>query len=205
MKKSTWIITGIFAVLLAAYLLYPKIVPTEEETVEPTATPHVLRSLDDQALASIIYRSPDGETIQLDKIESLAWTVTTHPESTVTAGNVEEIISYLSGLQVLSEIPEDKSLSELGLADPQQSITFIYEDGSEYALEIGDLTALMDGYYALVNGENIIVLPNSTFDQLAVLFDLVAHPPTPTPEFTETPTESQEPTETSTPSPSSTP
>ncbi len=199
MKKSTWIILGIFAVLLAAFLLYPEIAPSEEEPAEPTATPHVLQSLDDQALSRITYHGLDGETIQLDKVDTLSWTVTTHPDGIVTAGNVEEILSYLSELQILSEITDEKDLAEVGLDEPQQSIVFLYEDGSEYTLEFGNLTVLGDGYYALKNGQDIIVLPNGSIDQLGTLFDSIIHPPTPTPEFTETPSASLEPSTTPTP------
>jgi hypothetical protein len=201
MKKSTWIMLGIFAVLLAAFLLYPKIAPSDEEPVEPTATPHILKSLDDQALKSILYESPEGETIQLDKVDTLSWTVATHPDGVVTAGNVEEIISYLSGLKILSEVTDDNTLSEVGLDNPQQSITFVYEDGSEYALAFGNLTVLGDGYYTLVNGQDIVVLPDGGIAQLGSLFDAIIHPPTPTPEFTETSTE----TSPETPAPSNTP
>lgn len=200
MKKSTWIIVGIFAALLAAYFIYPKLIPSQEETVEPTATHQVLQSLDDQALATIIFHSPNGEIIQLDKEESLSWTVASPPDGLVTAGNVEEIISYLSELQILSDIAGDKPLSELGLDDPQQAITFIYEDGSEYSIEFGDLVVLGDGYYALINGQDIVVLPNWSIDQLGALFDAIAHPPTPTPEYTETPSSTPERTETLAPS-----
>ncbi len=199
MKKSTWIILGIFAVLLAAFLLYPEIAPSEEEPAEPTATPHVLQSLDDQALTSIIYHGLNGETIQLDKVDTLSWTVETHPEGVVTAGNVEEIISYLSELQILAEVSDEKDLAEVGLDEPQQSIAFIHEDGSAYTLEFGNLTALGDGYYALINGHDIVVLPNRGIDQFGSLFDSIIHPPTPTPEFTETSSETLEPTNTPTP------
>ena len=201
MKKSTWIIVGIFAVLLAAFLIYPKIAPSEEVPAEPTATPHVLQSLDDQALKSIIYTSLDGEKVQLDKVESLSWTVASHPEGAVTAGNIEEIIVYLSELKILSEVSDEKDLSEVGLKDPQQSIVFIYEDGSEYTIDFGDLTVLSDGYYALINGKDIVVLPNGGIDQIGGLFDTIIHPPTPTPELTDTSTDAQNSSETPTPSP----
>lgn len=195
MKKSTWIFVGIFGVLLAAFLLYPKLVPAEEEPIEPTATQQALQSLDDQALTSIIYNGLEGETVQLVKIESLTWAVSSHPDCAVTAGNIEEILVYLSELQVLSEISDEKDLSDLGLDDPQQSITFVYEDGSEYSIEIGDLSVLGDGYYVLIDGQDIKVLPNWSIEQLEVLFDTIIHPPTPTPDLTLTPTSTQDPTE----------
>lgn len=182
MKKSTWIMVGIFAVLLAGFLLYPKIAPSqEEEPAEPTATPRSLQSLDDQALASITYIGVDGETVKLEKVESLTWAVTTHPKGRVTAGNVEEILSNLSNLQITANITEISDLSEIGLEDPHQSISFIFEDGAEYTLTFGDLTVLEDGYYAQINGEEIVVLPNGSVDQLASLFEMITQPPTPTP------------------------
>ena len=199
MKKSTWIVVGIFALLLAVFLLYPQIAPSKEEPVEPTATPHVLQSLDDQALKSIIYIGQDGEVVQLDKMDTLTWTVSSHPDGVVTAGNVEEIMSYLSELPILSDVSDEMALSEIGLDKPQQSIVFTYEDDSEYLLEFGDLSALGDGYYTLVNGHDVIVLPYSSINQLGLLFNAIIHPPTPTPEYTETLTEPIEPTNTPTP------
>ena len=91
------------------------------------------------------------------------------------------------------------ALSEIGLDKPQQSISFSYEDDSQYLLEFGDLSALGDGYYTLVNGHDVIVLPYSSINQLGLLFTAIIHPPTPTPEFTETLIEPIEPTNTPTP------
>ena len=100
-----------------SFFFIRRLFPAKEEPVEPTATPHVLQSLDDQALKSIIYHRPGWETVvQLDKVDTLMWTVATHPDGVVTAGNVEEIISYLSELQILIRfIGRDKDFAEMSV------------------------------------------------------------------------------------------
>lgn len=209
MKKTTWIIFGVFILVLAAFFLLQNIeIDTTEEDTGPTSTSvPSLRSFDDQDLVAINYEESGEVVIQLEKVDTLEWTVTTHPEGQVTAGNVEEILSYLSELDLLSTLSSSSSVSleEVGLDEPGMALVLEYEDGSTYTISLGATTTLDDGYYALVDDyEAVVLLPLDTIDSVISLMDEATIPPTATPtpttESTETP-EATESVEENTPTP----
>ncbi len=199
MKKTTWIILGVFIVVLVGFLLLQNVENDSTETPEPTSTPApALRSLDDQDLKAIVLEESGSQTIKLEKIDTLEWIITTHPEGQVTAGNVEEILSYLSNLELISILSSTPSLEEIGLDEPVNTLRFEYEDGTSYTITIGMVTTLNDGYYAQVDDyEMAVVLPLDNIDLVISLMNNATLPPTPTP--TVEATESTEITTTPTP------
>jgi len=139
-----------------------------------------------------------SQTIKLEKIDTLEWIITTHPDGQVTAGNVEEILSYLSNLELISILSSTPSLEEIGLDEPVNTLRFEYEDGTSYTITIGMVTTLNDGYYAQVDDyEMAVVLPLYNIDLVISLMNNATLPPTPTP--TVEATESTEITTTPTP------
>jgi len=183
MKKNTWIILGVFIVVLVGFLLLQNVEIDSTETPEPTSTPApALRSFDDQDLKAIVLEKSGSQTIKLEKIDTLEWIITTHPDGQVTAGNVEEILSYLSNLELISILSSTPSLEEIGLDEPVNTLRFEYEDGTSYTITIGMVTTLNDGYYAQVDDyEMAVVLPLYNIDLVISLMNNATLPPTPTP------------------------
>jgi len=199
MKNNTWIILGVFIIVLVGFLLLQNVEIDSTETPEPTSTPApALRSFDDQDLKAIVLEKSGSQTIKLEKIDTLEWIITTHPDGQVTAGNVEEILSYLSNLELISILSSTPSLEEIGLDEPVNTLRFEYEDGTSYTITIGMVTTLNDGYYAQVDDyEMAVVLPLYNIDLVISLMNNATLPPTPTP--TVEATESTEITTTPTP------
>lgn len=182
MKKTTWIVLGAFALVLIAFLVYQNVEPAPEETPVPTAKP-ALRNLDDRDIQSITYVDADGAPITVEKEAELTWTSPTDPDATVTAGNIEELIANLSDLTVLSTLPADTPLTDLGLEAPVFTVEFVFEDDSNYYIEIGNATPLGDGYYARIDQKEIVALPADSVNQVhTIFFDFITEPtPAPTP------------------------
>ncbi len=185
MKKSTWIVLGVFALLLIAFFLFQNVEKEPVETPVPT-TQQVLRSLDDQNISKIDYTDSTGEEIQFVQEGSLNWTSPTHPNSAITAGNIEELIANLSELRILTTLTSTTPPDEVGLDTPNAVVAFTLSDGSIYKLEIGSQTALGDGYYVRVDGDEIVVLPYDSIEQVATTFLTLTQTPTPEPEINET-------------------
>lgn len=181
MKKTTWIALGAFALVLIAFLVSQNIESAPVETPVPTEEPS-LRELDDQEIAEIDYTDTTGVTIVLQKVEDLVWTSPTDPEAQITAGNIEQLLSYFSGLSILSTLPFDTALEDVGLVEPVYTITFVMEDGSTYRLDVGEPTAMSDGYYTWVDESEIVVLPVSTMEYIPTFMYIITTPPTATPD-----------------------
>jgi hypothetical protein len=181
MKKTTWIALGAFALVLIAFLVMQNNESAPDETPVPTVAP-TLRELDDQQITEIEYTDSTGVTILLEKVEALTWTSPTNPEAQVTAGKIEQLLAYLSDLSILSTLPSDTALDQLGLNEPIYSINFIMQDESTYRIEVGAPTAMSDGYYAWVDESEILVLPTTTMETIPGLMYTIVLPPTATPE-----------------------
>jgi hypothetical protein len=186
MKRTTWIFLGVFILVLAGFLLIQNIEKNKEAPVEDTGSTLTpvpsLRSFDDQELYAIVYKEAGEISIRLEKVDTLEWTVTTHPEGQVTAGNIEEILSYLSNMELISVLSSPPSLSDVGLDDPEKALQIEYEEGTTYTISIGTATAFTDGYYAQVDDyDTVVVLPIAYVDQVITLLNETTRPPTPTP------------------------
>ena len=182
MKKTTWIALGAFALVLIAFLVLQNNESAPVETPVPTLEP-TLRGLDDQQITEIEYTDSTGVTIALEKVEALTWVSPTDPEAQVTAGKIEQLLSYLSDLSIMSTLPADTALDDLGLNEPLYSISFVLEDESTYRIEVGAPTAMSDGYYAWVDESEILVLPAATIETIPGLMYTIVSPPTATPEL----------------------
>ncbi|MBG0786239.1 MAG: DUF4340 domain-containing protein [Anaerolineaceae bacterium] len=181
MKKSTWLALGVFALVLVAFLVIQNIESAPVETTVPTETP-ALRVLDDQDITEIIYEDLQDVTIVLKQVEPLTWTSPTDPEAQITAGYIEQLISYFSELNIISTLPGDTPLEDVGLASPQYTITFMMEDGTTYQLVVGDPTPMSDGYYTWIDESEIVVLPVSNIEYIPTFMYIITTPPTATPD-----------------------
>ena len=181
MKKPTWIALGAFALVLIAFLVFQHNESAPVETPVPTEEPS-LRELNDQDIAEIEYTDTAGVTIMLEKVEALSWTSPTDPEAQITAGNIEQLLSYFSGLNILSTLPPDTAPKDFGLDEPQFAITFVMEDESTYRLEVGASTPMGDGFYTWIDENEIVVLPVANMEYIPTIMYMITTPPTATPD-----------------------
>lgn len=176
MKKSTWMALGVFALVLIAFLVVQNIESAPDETPLPTATP-ALRALDDQDIAEIDYEDMQDISIVLEQVEPLTWTSPTDPEAQITAGYIEQLMSYFSDLSIISTLPANTPLEDVGLDKPQYTITFVLEDGSTYKLDVGNPTPISDGYYTWVDESEIVVLPVSNLEYIPTFMYIITDSP----------------------------
>ncbi len=181
-KKSTIIVVGVLAVLIVAFILLNNRTPEPVNDLPTPTAPEMLKELDDQKLSKIIFKQIDLDTIEFKKIDTLEWTVTTHPEGQITAGKIEELLSIFSNVRILSTLNEPPRTSEIGLEEPLQTIVFEFEDSSTYTIEIGIASPINDGYYARIDGEKIVILPITNINQAVNIFTAATISPTPTPD-----------------------
>lgn len=183
-RKSTWVVLGIFLVLgLAAIFLRwspssPMIQPTP--TPASTASPYAL-----QGIASI-----DVNAITLDRAEGpvalvrngdLTWT--RNGELIVEAGKVEELLANVLTMRVLAELAPDYQLDTLALNPPAQVITLETSAGTT-RIAIGNGTPTGSGTYLQIDNKPAIVVSKYAIEAILLAFDNAA-PSTPTPQVGE--------------------
>lgn len=172
MKKKTWkplLITAAVLVACGALALLLTLLP-DSGGAEASATPTSSASADETTIylinenyytldtIDVRFRdNPDGnltisaytedEQRQFSVSPSVAgWTYNRDTLSS-TAWNAVSI----TALAKVSDDPDD--LAYYGLDDPQYTFKISFEDGKEYTLSIGGLTALEDSYYGMINDD----------------------------------------------------
>lgn len=198
-KKQTWILLVLFAVL-AGFALFLKYKPSSETeavaTLPPTTEPvEFLFPAEEGVITSMLIQSREGDVIGVERGES-GWMVTQPFETEATQASVEEAASQVAALTVLNRLDLDPAV--VGLKSPAYTITVGFSSGKFYIAQVGDVTPTESGYYVRKDDGSIIVIDKYGMD---ALLNLVLYPP-----YEETPTPSPAPeTETPTPEASTTP
>ncbi|HMN59978.1 MAG TPA: DUF4340 domain-containing protein [Anaerolinea sp.] len=194
-RRSTWVVFIVFLVIAAAgiFLLRSPASPlpaTAAETPSATPAPLVIQGWDAAQVTDIQYVSAAGEQQHLARTPDSLWTDMVK-QSPVAIGQVEELLSELLTMRVLTSMPTDYSLDALALANPTQKISIGRQDGTSVELWIGNVTPTGNGYYVRVNNNAPVVVSKYALDAVTQLFtdtQATATPlPSPLPEVTATP------------------
>lgn len=197
-RRSTWIVLGIFAVLGLGVFLWQRY-GVKEEPVEPTPTTEVsslVFSLGDQTIASYQILDTEGNSISFGRDPvSDAWVVTDQPAELADSSQIETVAGSLAFLFVDTALAGQPPLDSMGLDQPSYTIKLFLDNGEQSNLYVGDLIPTGSGYYARVGDEPAMVIAKTDMD--AVL-NLLKTPPlaatyTPTVTFTATMTATSTP------------
>ena len=187
-RRSTWIMLALFVVLLGGYIYLQKR-PAAPASTSPTLTPapSLLNTTADNIMA-IKLVDPNG-TILTIRDQNNQWIVKQPTDGQITQGNVQEILSQVTSLSVLSSLPAAPPPNATGLMQPMYTITFSLKDGSVRVLVIGKLTPIQNGYYAQVDQGVTLVVGQAGIDRVAELLKSArATPTSPPPAVTPTTT-----------------
>lgn len=198
-RRSTWIVLGVFVVLLALALLLPRLKETDEAEATPTSMPIIQQSLfdvDDLVVVQIEIASQDGQSLVLQRDLTLGeWSVAGAEAGTTDVFAAGSVAGQIFGLVIQLEIEDPPPLSDMGLSAPAYTITMIRDTGEQVVLKIGDLIPVGGGYYAQVGIGPVVVLSDVAVE--SILYSLETPPLLPT----ATPTASPEVVESETPDP----
>ena len=201
MRRSTTVFVLLFLVMAGAYYyLKNREQPTDTAdiavTLEPQAETGYLFNAEDGVPNSIRLEAQSGQVVELARNEENAWVVQQPFEGAADQGSSEAAASQITTISILNTIP-DLDPKDVGLDVPQYKLTVKFANDVERIAEIGVLTPTESGYYALKDGD-IVIVGRSGID---ALIGLLTNPP-----YAETLTPSPiPPTVTDTPLPSLTP
>ncbi len=173
-RRSTWIVFGIFIVvaLTAIFLMKSPSSPLPVNgisTPSVTPAPRVIEGWDESMVASLALENSDGFGQQITRNSDGSWTNVSQ-QMPVEAGKVEQIISELLALRVLTVMPADYSLDALELTSPTKRIIFTSQEGKKVDFIIGKLTPTGNGYYVRIDNLSPVVVSNYAVDGVTQLF-----------------------------------
>lgn len=190
-RRQTWIILGLFLLLLASTLFWQqtKLKKASEET-PVIATQEKEETLFDPSSAPISYlmlqRVEDGTTIEFQK-QSGQWTML-KPKAEAEITTIESAVSSLFSATIIAKPSEATDLAVLGLQPPVYRMLVSLESGKKITINIGKSAGTGTGYYVLTDTRVVYLVNKYSLDALIRLLDVPPIMPSPTPTSTPEPT-----------------
>jgi hypothetical protein len=188
-RKKTWILLGIFVILVGAaiYLQKNPIKPNTALTPNPTAPAALLNGWTSADIQRIEYQDNLGSLITLAQVAQENWVL--QPDNKpVGLGKIEQIRTQILDTQVVTALDPGYDLASIGINAPSQTLTLTSTKGTTATIRVGSKTAIGTGYYVQVNQEQPVVVNSYAVEGLLdalkkeTLLDL-----TPTPQLTASP------------------
>jgi hypothetical protein len=197
-RRSTWIVLGIFILLAAAAVLWPRL-QKENETQEatPTVQPDqpLIFDLDSQDMLWIQVTDAAGEQIEVERESAEAdWVVVGESPETSDSFRIGSVAGQLLAMRATRTFETELGVDTVGLDNPAYTITIRTTAGDEIVTRIGNLTAVGSGYYIQVDDDPVVIVAKLVLDEILSILTEPPLMPTPTPEVTETALPELEPT-----------
>ncbi len=162
-RRSTWVLLGVFALVFAVFLLTQRARPestADEAAATPLATERPLL-FDLPAGAAVLglkLADQQGNQVELRRENASAdWVMPGFEADTVDAEAVNNAISQLLAVRLLATLAEPPDPTAMGLDAPQFTITLETSVGATRVLEVGKTTINSSSLYAR-DGAQVVVL-----------------------------------------------
>ncbi len=183
-RKQTWILLIIFALLLgvAFYLQKNPLPESAELTPSPTSAPNLLQGWQSSDIVWMELVVGQGEPIRILQDAQGNWVLESGESFPVEAGKAEQLRSEIAEIRPITVLPADYALDALGLNIPSRTLSIRDKQGKQVTISIGNMDPTESGYYAQVATQAPAVINSYTLEGIVDLF--YSAQPTPTPEPT---------------------
>ncbi len=180
-KRNTWILLGIFVIVLAFAFYYQNSPKKTVISATPTSgTTELFKSVDEKSISTLRIEDANGKVVALGRDSTGVWVVTEPKGGPTDVTQAETAVSQLLALQSIASLDPTSDLGIFGLGKPSYMVTISMNGGQKYVLSIGDVTPTQNGYYVRLN-QGAPDLVNK--DSIDAMLGMLAKPP-----FVATPT-----------------
>ncbi|MEN6436608.1 MAG: DUF4340 domain-containing protein [Anaerolineaceae bacterium] len=180
-KKSTWVVIVIFAVLVVALIMVEKFpVGPLKGTPTPTMQPALLDSSLKQQIININIQG-GTEPFTLERAGD-TWVFSKDHSVNVLQSAANEMVDVLFSLDTKSVVDPTTPMETMGLVEPSIIFTINIKDGQAQKVTIGGITPTSSGYFAQINQDQPIVISTYAVESLIRFINpegLMAETPTP--------------------------
>jgi hypothetical protein len=199
-RKQTWIVLIVLAVVIGVYIYLDKNdikIGKQDATPTPATEISYLFSAQEGNASSIEIASQTGEVVQVKRGDN-GWMIEKPVVAEADQGLVEAAATQVSALRILNNVEIDPQL--VGLNTPAYKVTVSFTGGKEHSFSVGDQTPTGSGYYVQTEDGKTVIVSLNGIDALLKLLQSPPYLATPTltPEPSATPLP---PTATLTPTP----
>jgi hypothetical protein len=178
-RRSTWIILLVFLVWLGGAWYFQKYQAEKAAAVTPTVARKLLfEGVDQEQISGIEITSALGQTFAVAKDQDGNWVIEGFTAADTNTYQIEDMLSQLSNLTILSELDPSLALESVGLKVPIYTLKLTLQDGQQRIVQLGNVTPTGSGYYAKKENSTVAVVTKYVVDNLINYLD---NPPLATP------------------------
>lgn len=184
-KRSTWILVGIFSILVVVAIIIQGLQERKTAQITPTtASSYLIDSLDNPIVAMKI-SDYLGNVVEVKRGAENMWELVDPMTQDSDASRIGSVVSGTERIRIISTVDTPIDLKVIGLNPPKYRIEITFTDGQKQIIFVGDPTPTGSGYYAHLNPGPIQIVYKYTIDDLIKL--LTEPPILPTPTISPTP------------------
>jgi hypothetical protein len=192
-KRSTWILLVILALVVVAYFMIKTRTPAVSTEVTSTALGNnFLLTQADGVLQKLRIYDGQNNNVQMQRDTSGTWIVTLPTPGAADQSLAGAAETQVSALRIVTTLDHQLTLQDAGLDPPAYTIELNFSGGIKHVIQVGALTPTNSGYYVRYDEGNLYVVSQSGIDALLNLLTAPPFAPTKTPlptiEETVTPT-----------------
>lgn len=175
-RRNTWILLAVFAVLLiAAVYLQRSGGLTAGEVATPTVEQQqLLLDVGADEISGFQIEDAQGKVVAVKRDAQGAWALTEPQAQNTDSVKVDSVVTSLASLEVLNTLESGLALDVIGLTKPTYTLQIGLANGSQHVIEIGEATPTGTGYYARMDGGAPVVVSKFAVDSAA---ELLTTPP----------------------------
>jgi hypothetical protein len=186
-KRSTWILLAILALVIGAYFLL-KNRPMKPGQATPTALGNTfLVTKSDGVLQSLQINDAQNHTVRMQRDPNGIWVITAPTTGEADQSLASAAETQVGALRIVTMLETTPELGAIQLAKPAYIIELTFNSGTQHKIEVGGLTPTSSGYYVRYDSKNIYVVSQDGIDALLNLLKAPPYPPTETPAPTDIP------------------
>lgn len=180
-RRSTWIILGIFILFVAVVLIWQRVQENRQAQITPTPVASFLLDLEGKTITEITVTGPTNQSVSAMKDTDGSWTLVEPAGQPADSSRIDAAVGSASGLRVLTTLNQVGELETLGLNPASYRIEMTLDDGTRLIVFVGGLTPTQSGYNVYIEGQPLKIVERYSLDQvLAILNNPPILQPTPT-------------------------
>ncbi len=169
-RRNTWIVLGIFAILLAGAWLYQRSQNGEVAQATPTAGVSLLFEPGERTITALRISNNEGTSVAMTLDPAGVWELAEPGGEPADENRVQSAVSQAGQLRILAPVESAIDRGTIGLDPAQYTVEVTYSDGVEAKAYFGDETPTASGYYAyLQDNQRLQVVNKFSVDSLLAL------------------------------------
>jgi len=171
-RKNTWILLGIFVILLGGAYAWQRSQTQKAPEATPTAGQKKLLLFEIQTpVNSVRIEQAGGKQLEMKLDKNGKWQITSPAGLEADSEAAAATLSQLGAIPLVTTLQGASDLASMGLDQPAYRLLVTTEDGQSWVVNIGKVTPTTSGYYALSSDRILYVVSKVALDPILGLVD----------------------------------